>query len=78
MITLTVEAVLGVMLAVVLMQFFKRHPQPPAASYPAEDLANLKPQDARVGDAISISGVLFSMIGGIVGIWLGHRIGQSM
>ena len=30
------------------------------------------------GDAISISGVLFSMIGGIVGIWLGYRIGQSM
>jgi hypothetical protein len=30
------------------------------------------------GDAISVSGVLFSMIGGIVGIWLGYRIGQSM
>jgi hypothetical protein len=30
------------------------------------------------GDAISVSGVLFSMIGGIIGIWLGYRIGQSM
>jgi hypothetical protein len=57
MITLTVEAVLGVMLAIVVMQFFKRHPQPAESSAPAEDLANLKPQDARVGDAISISGV---------------------
>ena len=56
MITLTLEAVLGVMLAVVIMQFFKKHPQPVAASAPVEDLANLKPQDARVGDAISISG----------------------
>jgi hypothetical protein len=57
MITLTVEAVLGVMLAIVVMQFFKRHPQSAVSSVPAEDLANLKPQDARVGDAISISGV---------------------
>ena len=32
MITLTLEAVLGVMLAVVIMQFFKKHPQPVAAS----------------------------------------------
>ena len=56
MITLTLEAVLGVMLAVVIMQFFKKHPQPVTASAPVEDLANLKPQDARVGDAISISG----------------------
>jgi hypothetical protein len=30
------------------------------------------------GDAISIAGVLFSMIGGIVGIWAGYRLGQSM
>ncbi len=56
MITLTVEAVLGVVLAIVVMQFFKRHPQPATPSAPAEDLANLKPQDARVGDAISVSG----------------------
>jgi hypothetical protein len=45
-----------VMLAIVVMQFFKHHPQP-ATSAPAEDLAHLKAQDARVGDAISISGV---------------------
>ena len=56
MITLTLEAVLGVMLAFVIMQFFKKHPQPVTSSAPVEDLANLKPQDARVGDAISISG----------------------
>ena len=56
MITLTLEAVLGVMLAVVIMQFFKEHSEPVHAAAPVEDLANLKPQDARVGDAISISG----------------------
>lgn len=56
MITLTVEAILGVTLAIVIMQFFKRHQQPPAYSGPVEDLANLKPQDARVGDALSIAG----------------------
>src|SRR5215472_10829087 len=56
MITLTVEAILGVALAVVIMQFFKRHQQQPAYSGPVEDLANLKPQDARVGDALSIAG----------------------
>jgi hypothetical protein len=57
MITLTLEAVLGVMLAIVIMQFFKKHSEAPATAAPVEDLANLKPQDARVGDAISISGV---------------------
>jgi hypothetical protein len=56
MITLTLEAVLGVMLAIVIMQFFKRHSEPVAAAAPVEDLANLKPQDARVGDAISVAG----------------------
>jgi hypothetical protein len=57
MITLTLEAVLGVMLAIVIMQFFKKHSEPVTPAAPVEDLANLKPQDARVGDAISISGV---------------------
>lgn len=57
MITLTVEAILGVALAIVIMQFFKHHPQPAAASAPTEDLANLKPQDGRPGDAISIAAV---------------------
>jgi hypothetical protein len=56
MITWTIEAVLGVLLAVVLMQFFKHHPDPPAHTGPVEDLANLKPSDARVGDVISVSG----------------------
>ncbi|HEV2446736.1 MAG TPA: hypothetical protein VGS58_12470 [Candidatus Sulfopaludibacter sp.] len=54
MITFTLVAILGVLLALVLMQLFKK--QPPAPSRPVEDLANLKPTDARVGDAISISG----------------------
>ena len=30
------------------------------------------------GDAISVSGFLFSILGGIVGIWLGYRFGQSI
>jgi uncharacterized membrane protein YoaK (UPF0700 family) len=30
------------------------------------------------GDAISISGFLFSILGGIVGIWLSYRWGQSL
>ena len=54
MITLTLVAILGVLLALVLMQLFKKQPPPPAK--PVEDLANLKPTDARAGDAISISG----------------------
>ncbi|MBZ5622396.1 MAG: hypothetical protein LAQ69_27240 [Acidobacteriia bacterium] len=54
MITLTVEAVLVVLLVLVLMQFFKKKPETP--STPQLDLANLKPADARAGDVISISG----------------------
>lgn len=54
MITLTLVAILGALLVLVLMQLFKKQPAPPAR--PVEDLANLKPTDARVGDAISISG----------------------
>ena len=30
------------------------------------------------GEAISVSGVLFSLAGGIAGIWLGYRWGQSL
>jgi hypothetical protein len=57
MITWTVEAILGLLFAVVVMQFFKHHPSQPAApTGPVEDLANLKPSDARVGDVISVSG----------------------
>jgi hypothetical protein len=54
MVTITVEAVLGVFLVMVLMQLFKK--QPAAPPQPVEDLANLKPSDARVGDSLSISG----------------------
>lgn len=59
MITLTLVAILGALLVLVLMQLFKK--QPPAPPKPVEDLANLKPTDARVGDAISISGAGDSM-----------------
>ena len=54
MITLTVEAILVVLLVLVLMQFFKKKPE--TSSLPQPDLANLKPTDAIAGDVISISG----------------------
>jgi len=56
MITYTIEALLGILLVVVLMQLFNKHAPAPTAQ-PVEDLANLKPSDARVGDALSVSGV---------------------
>jgi hypothetical protein len=54
MITLTLVAILGVLLVIVLMQLFKKSEEPPRA--PAADLAHLKVTDARVGDMISVSG----------------------
>ena len=48
--------ILGVLLAVVLMQFFKKKREEVPAD-PVEDLANLKITEARSGDVISISGV---------------------
>jgi hypothetical protein len=30
------------------------------------------------GDALSISGLFFSLVGGVAGIWVGYRWGQSM
>jgi hypothetical protein len=30
------------------------------------------------GDTISVSGVMFALVGGVIGIWVGYRIGQSM
>jgi hypothetical protein len=57
MLTITVEAILGVLLVIVLMNLFKKHPTPPVPAGPVEDLANLKPTDARAGDSLSISGV---------------------
>jgi hypothetical protein len=30
------------------------------------------------GDAISVSGVVFSVVGGILGIWVGYRWAQSL
>jgi hypothetical protein len=57
MITLTLVAVLGGLLVLVLMQLAKK-PQAAAPAYtpPAQDLANLKVTDARPGDMISVSG----------------------
>jgi hypothetical protein len=55
MLTLTIEVVLGILFALVLMNIFKRR-TPPPPSAPQPDLANLKPTDARTGDVISISG----------------------
>ena len=53
-ITFTLVGILAALLVVVLMQLFKKTPPPPPP--PVEDLANLQPQQARVGDVISISG----------------------
>jgi hypothetical protein len=55
MLTITIEVVLGALLALVIMNLFKRKPTP-SPSAPQPDLANLKPTDARTGDVISISG----------------------
>ena len=30
------------------------------------------------GDAISVSGILLSLVGAVVGIWAGYRLGESM
>src|SRR5437660_644545 len=54
MVTFTLVAVLGVLLAMVLKNLFRKEPTVPAK--PAEDLANLKITDARVGDMVSING----------------------
>ncbi len=53
MITITVVAILGGLLVLVLMELFKKQKAP---AQPVEDLANLKASDARIGDSISISG----------------------
>jgi hypothetical protein len=55
-ITITIIAILGALLGIVLMQLFKKTPTPPAPTQPVEDLANLKVTDARPGDMLSISG----------------------
>src|SRR2546421_10937677 len=57
MITFTLLAILGILLAIVLMNLFKKSPKPlPAPARPGEDLANLKVTDARAGDVLSIAG----------------------
>jgi hypothetical protein len=55
-ITFTLVGILAALLVVVLMQLFKKTAPPPVGVAPAEDLANLQPQQARVGDVISVSG----------------------
>ena len=53
MITFTLLAILGILLAIVLMNLFKKSPKPlPAPARPGEDLANLKVTDARAGDIL--------------------------
>ncbi|MGB7758253.1 MAG: hypothetical protein WBL61_00410 [Bryobacteraceae bacterium] len=52
-ITFTLTGVLVALLVMVLMQLFKK---PHVSAAPAEDLANLKPSQARAGDVISIAG----------------------
>ena len=54
--TLVLEAILGVLLVVVLMNLFKKHPTEPPPRSAQPDLSNLKPTDARTGDVISIAG----------------------
>ncbi len=60
MITLTLVAILGVLLVIVLMKLFNHQEEvgpkgtPPRAKAP--DLANLKVTNARVGDMISVAG----------------------
>src|SRR5215831_9172344 len=57
MITFTLVAILGILLVIVLMNLFKKTPEPAhAPAAPAEDLANLKVTDARVGDVLSVAG----------------------
>jgi hypothetical protein len=57
MITFILVVVLGALLAIVLMNLFKKDPKPlPAPVRPVEDLANLKVTDARTGDVLSIVG----------------------
>ncbi|HUP05052.1 MAG TPA: hypothetical protein VMU19_13745 [Bryobacteraceae bacterium] len=64
MITFTLVVILGALLAVVLMQLFRK-PIANSGGSPTQaepqDLANLKVTDARAGDAISISGAGDSM-----------------
>ncbi|MGO9258240.1 MAG: hypothetical protein ACLQU1_18280 [Bryobacteraceae bacterium] len=63
--TLILEAILGVLLVIVLMNLFKKHPAPegrPSGPTPQPDVSNLKPTDARTGDAISIAGAGDNMV----------------
>jgi len=55
-ITLTLVAILGVLLIIVLKKLFERSAAPATPSGPRQDLANLTVADARVGDSISVSG----------------------
>lgn len=56
MLTITIEVVLGILLALILMNLFKKRPAAKPVAIPGPDLANLKPTDARTGDVISIAG----------------------
>jgi hypothetical protein len=55
-ITFTLTGILVALLVVVLMQLFKTPHVPAPAAAPVEDLADLKPTQARAGDVISVAG----------------------
>jgi hypothetical protein len=56
MITITIEVLLVIVLVMILMNLFRKKPRAIPPAIPPQDLANLKPRDARVGDVISVSG----------------------
>lgn len=56
MTTFTLIAILAVLLAFAMWQFFKKQDPPPAAQKPREDLSSLKITQAKTGDSISIAG----------------------
>jgi hypothetical protein len=56
MITLTLVAILGALLLIVLMKLFNHSEEVATPRAKAPDLADLKVTDARVGDMISVSG----------------------
>ena len=56
MITFTLVAVLGILLAMVLKQLFRKDRPAVEPPRPALDLANLKITDARMGDLVSVTG----------------------
>jgi hypothetical protein len=76
-ITFILVATLGAMLAMVFKQLFRKDPPPPPK--PAEDLANLKITDARMGDMLSVTGAgdEFSDLEFTIDRWNQYEAGQK-